>query len=147
MSQVDINIELEGTEELRKNLSRIDKSLRGEVARQAVHAGALQIENKAKINAPVMTSALRNSAQTTSKATGDGAEATIAFRREYARIQEFGGTITARNKPYLVFQYKGKWVRKKSVTIKGKHYLENAIESEKGRAVEAMADVIDRHMK
>ena len=70
-----------------------------------------------------------------------------AFRREYARIQEFGGTVTAKNKPYLVFQVNGQWVKKKSVMIRGKHYLENAIKSEQGLAVQAMGDVISSYLR
>ena len=137
------NVELEGTEELLENLKKIDASIRGDVALKAVTAGAIQIEDKARINAPVQTGALRNSVTTVSRMTEDGAEAEIGFRGlKYARIQEFGGTITAKNHKYLTFRTKSGWRRAKSVKINGKHYLGNAIETEKGRAVEAMADVV-----
>ena len=143
----DVEIRLEGTKELLANLKRIDSDIRGEVARKAVHAGAENIKGQAVINAPVLTGALRNSAIVTSSNEGGNAEALIKFRREYARIQEFGGTITAKNKPYLVFKVGGKWVRKKSVKINGKHYLENAINSQKGAAVKAMGDVINQYLE
>ena len=120
-------VKLEGTAELLQNLARIDSSIRGTVALRAVNAGAIQIENRAKINAHVLTGALRNSASTTAKNTAEGAEAEIGFRGlRYARIQEFGG-------------YAGRGHRTK---ITGKHYLGNAIDQEKGSAVNAMADVI-----
>lgn len=141
-------IVLEGTEELISNLNRIDKEIRSDVAVKAVHAGALQIENRARINAPVLTGALRNSVSTKSKATGEGAEAEIGFRGlAYARIQEYGGTIRPRNKPYLMFKSGGHLVKVKQVTIKGKHYFERAIESEKSNAVGAMADVISSYLR
>ena len=142
----EYEVKLEGTEELLRNLAKIGSDIRDDVAVKAVTAGAEQISGRAKDNAPVLTGALRNSAVVEGRNQGGKAVAEIIFGRglRYARIQEFGGTITAKNKPYLVFQYKGKWAKKKSVTIKGKHYLGNAIEQEKGSAVDAMASVI-RH--
>jgi phage gpG-like protein len=35
----------------------------------------------------------------------------------YAKVHEGGMTIHAKRAPYLVFRYKGRWVRKKSVVI------------------------------
>ena len=125
------HVQLEGTEQLLQNLARIDGEIRGTVARQAVHAGAIQIENRAKINAPVLTGALRNSASTIAQNTASGAEAEIGFRGlAYARIQEFGGMA-------------GRGLRTK---ITGKHYLENAINQEKGAAVNAMSDVVRSYL-
>jgi len=143
----DYTVELEGTEELLDNLSKISADIRGEVAVKAVNAGGIQIENKAKINAPVLTGALRNSVRTIARNTPNGAEAEIGFRGlEYARIQEFGGTISARNRKYLTFRGKYGWARVKSVKINGKHYLERAIESERGRVVDAMGAVIRAYL-
>lgn len=125
-------IALEGTEKLIENLSKVNADLRGEVGRKAVHAGALQIENRARINAPVLTGALRNSASTISRITGNGAEAEIGFRGlAYAKIQEYGG----------------KAGRNHSVYIVGKHYLENAINSEGHLAVAAMNEVIRAYLE
>ena len=137
-------VKLEGTAELLQNLARIDSSIRGTVALQAVGAGAQQIKGRAVINAPVLTGALKNSGIVHTMNEGDKAVAEISFGGglRYARIQEFGGTISAKNAKYLRFRYHGKWAMKKSVTIKGKHYLGNAIDQEKGSAVNAMADVI-----
>ena len=127
----DYTVELEGTDELLRNLNRISGDLRGTVALRAVNAGAIQIENKARINAPVLTGALRNSVSTIAKQTGNGAEAEIGFRGlVYARIQEFGGRAG----------------RHHSVKITGKHYLERAINSELGLAVKAMGDVVSSYL-
>lgn len=126
------NVKLKGADKLTAKLKQIDTDLRGLVALQAVNAGALQIENKARMNAPVLTGALRNSASTIAKNTPTGAEAEIGFRGlVYARIQEFGGRAG----------------RNHSVYIRGKHYLENAIKSEQGLAVQAMGDVISSYLR
>ena len=146
----DYTVKLEGTEELLENLKRINSDIRTSVAVKAVNAGGIQIENKAKINAPVLTSALRNSIMTVSYLSADGkAVAEVGPQRGlvYARIQEFGGTITARNHKYLTFKSKYGWRRKKSVKIIGKHYLGRAIESEKGRAVDAMSAVVRAYLE
>lgn len=128
----DYTVRLEGTDELLRNLNKISSEMRGKVALQAVNAGALQIENKARMNAPVLTGALRNSASTIAKNTANGAEAEIGFRGlVYARIQEFGGRAG----------------RNHSVYIRGKHYLENAIKSEQDLAVKAMGDVISSYLR
>ena len=39
-----------------------------------------------------------------------------------APIHEYGGTIRARNKPYLVFKVRGQWVRVKQVRIRQKRF-------------------------
>jgi len=145
----DYTVTLEGTEELLQNLRRIDSGIRQDVAVRAVNAGGIQIENKARMNAPVLTGALRNSVTTIAKSTGHGAEAEIGFRGlVYARIQEFGGTITPKKGKYLTFRTKnGNWVRARSVKIRGKHYLEKAINSEKGLAVKAMSDVVKAYLE
>ena len=123
-------IHLEGTEELIRNLKRIDSSIRSQVAVQAVKEGAYQIFNRARINAPVLTSALRNSMKVDVQSVNGKAEAEISVNVVYARIQEFGGQ-TGRNH---------------AAHINGKHYLGNAIESEKGAAVDAMGNTIKSYL-
>lgn len=126
------NVQIKGANKLIANLNRISAELRGMVAVQAVNAGAIQIENRARMNAPVLTGALRNSVSTIAKQTETGAEAEIGFRGlVYARIQEFGGHAG----------------RNHSVYINGKHYLERAIKSEQGLAVQAMGDVIAQYLR
>lgn len=137
MSNYDI--EIEGADELIRNLQKIDASIRNDVAVKAVTAGAIQVGNKARMNAPVKTGALRNSAgysltsytntRVDTSVVNGQAEAEVGFRGlAYARIQEFGG-MAGRNH---------------AVKIRGKHYLQRAINSEKALVEKAMADVI-RH--
>jgi phage gpG-like protein len=45
----------------------------------------------------------------------------------YARIQEEGGTIRAKNSKYLTFQIGGSWVKVASVNIPARPYLHPAI--------------------
>lgn len=128
----DYNVKIIGKEQLIANLKKISDDIRGEAALKAVNAGGIQIENKAKINAPVLTGALRNSANTTAKNIDRGAVAEIGFRGlAYARIQEFGG-------------YAG---RNHSAHIKGKHYLGRAIEQTQITVFDAMSNVIEGYLK
>ncbi len=122
---------LEGTEQLKANLSKIDTKLRTEASIKAVSAGAFQIMNRARINAPVKTGALRNSMMVTPRMNGSTAEAEISVNVVYARIQEYGGHAG----------------RHGSVYIEGKHYLENALHSEAPGAVRAMSAVIEGYLK
>lgn len=125
-------VKLEGVENVIANLNRIDERVRGQAAFDAVEAGAYMIANKAKINAPVDTGALRNSAGVNVYLRGHGAEAFIGFRGlAYARIQEFGG-LAGRNH---------------TVKIQGKHYLGDAIDTEKERVVKAMSDAVAEYLR
>lgn len=95
------------------------------------------LEDKAKgnFNKPntprVRTGALRRSIASGS----DGLSAWIASNLKYARIQEMGGVITARRKPYLTFKVGNSWVSKKSVTIPARPYLQTAIKNNIDRVV------------
>ena len=138
----DYTIQLTGTDELINNLKKIDGSIRNDVAAKAVTAGAIQIGNKAWQNAPVKTGALRNSAginpdvngsltKVITRSQGDEVTAEIGFRGlSYARIQEFGG-LAGRNH---------------SVNIKGKHYLQRAIDETQTLVVDAMSDVVKAYL-
>lgn len=58
----------------------------------------------------------------TSQADDDAAE--WGVNRIYAAIHQFGGTIKAKNKPYLRFAIPGLgWARKKQVTIPARPFL------------------------
>jgi hypothetical protein len=56
---------------------------------------------------------------------------------DYARIQEFGGTIRPKNKKYLHFKVKGQWVRTTVSVIpaanNGKGYLRPALNDNKDK--------------
>ncbi|MBI5328862.1 MAG: phage virion morphogenesis protein [Deltaproteobacteria bacterium] len=53
----------------------------------------------------------------------DANEATVGTNVQYAAIHQFGGKITAKNKPYLKFKVGEKWVSKKSVTIPARPFM------------------------
>lgn len=62
------------------------------------------------------TAALRNSIN--ARATKDGAE--VGTNTVYAATHQFGASgrsIRAKDKPFLVFQVGGRWIRKKQVTV------------------------------
>lgn len=65
---------------------------------------------------------------------------------EYAWQREEGGTITARNAPYLVFFWaaKGVWVTTKSVYQEGSHYMADSFELVQVLADETFDAAIDR---
>jgi hypothetical protein len=98
--------------------------LRSEMAKRTI--GLLQ--NGAGIMrtlAPRLTGRLAGSIGVTrSSATGG----TFGTSLVYAAQRNFGGTIRARNAPYLVFPGRnGGLVRVKSVTQTGTHYLERTV--------------------
>lgn len=85
-------------------------------------------------NAPIDTGALRASILVRKAATKEDLTAQFgSYGVEYAWQREEGGTIYARNEPYLVFEVNGHWVRTKSVFQKGSHFMK--------RAAEAVADM------
>ena len=65
----------------------------------------------------------------------------------YAAIHEFGGVITAKNKPMLVFKINGQWIRKRSVTIPARPYLRPAFDSHKNKAVDKVGDVLKAQIR
>lgn len=71
------------------------------------------------------------------------AEADIGTNLEYARIQEFGGTIVPTNGPFLRWvNDAGEEVFARSVTIPAKPYLRPAFDTKQDDAVRAMAAVL-----
>jgi hypothetical protein len=102
----------------------------------------------AQENAPVDIGQLKASIVVVQAATisGDGVTGSYGSRGViYARIQELGGTITPKRGQWLVFQTKnGQWVKVRSVTITGTHYIEKSRASLRPRAREAYAMAVNR---
>lgn len=73
----------------------------------------------------LVSGTLRRSAQVVPAAgAGTRASASVRVGAVYARIQEKGGTITAKRAPYLRFQYpNGSWHSVKSVKIPARPYM------------------------
>jgi hypothetical protein len=133
----------------------------------ALAVGALQIANAAKEKAPVKTGNLKRSihigghtdidpqmamdmARTTGSDIGGGGRygktqvrVLIGTDLIYARIQEYGGTITAKHAPYLRFRTAdGSWHAVKSVTIPARSYLRAAADERKDDAIRDMRDAL-----
>lgn len=133
----------------------------------ALAVGALQIANGAKEKAPYRTGNLRRSIhigghtdidpQMRSDLEKSGGHdlgrvghhakhqvrVLIGTDLIYARIQEYGGTITAKNAPYLRFKTAdGKWHAVKSVTIPASGYLRAAADERKDDAIRDMRDAL-----
>lgn len=91
-----------GTEELLASFRQLDQAVRGSTLAAAAEAGALPVLNAAKANAPKRTRTLARSLHLeVVQATDSYAEVEIGTDLEYARIQEYGGTITPKNAKYL----------------------------------------------
>lgn len=131
-------IRITGDKELVRKLQRLSQIGRGAALSAAVTAGAAVIVNAAQEKAPYLSGTLRRSihAEVTTEATRAIAE--IGTDVEYAAQREFGGTITAKNTPYLVFRVGGKLVRVKSVTQKATPYLRPAFDEKSDEAVSEM---------
>lgn len=91
---------------------------------------AVDIHRQAVMNAPVKEGALKSSGRFKRKGVANYdvsfGGTSGGFNVPYARIQELGGTIKPRNADYLHFKIGDHWVKTKSVTIKGTHYLQRA---------------------
>ncbi len=62
----------------------------------------------------------------------------------YAAIHEYGGTIKAKNAPYLVFKLGPFWYKKKQVTIPARPYLNPALKDAQPEINSIMAGVVLR---
>ena len=136
-----------------KNLEKIDKKIRGEVARKAVDAGGHQVMDYARLNIRQKLNKhprghLANSITVTSKNTGSGAVAEVKPNREYARIHEFGGTIVPRKARMLYWRDPdtGELRAAKRVTIPARPYLRPAVEDHKEEIIAAMREVIEKEL-
>ncbi len=146
MSEDGMTIQLQGTEQLRKNLNQLDKKLRGAGAARIVTAGAYQIMNHARLNihrtfSRRQSGGLANSISVESEIKGQGAVAHVIPHKEYARIQELGGTIVPKKAGgFLVWRDPdtGKLIRARSVTLPARPYLEPAAVDHQGDIVKAM---------
>ena len=131
------SIRLVGGAELAAQLRQLADEVAGENLKAAVQLGASPIQNSAKEKAPYKAGHLHRTIHTETKLLSPrAAEATIGTDLIYAGIQEFGGTIKAKNAPYLVFRTEdGRWHRVKSVTLPARPYMRPAFDTEKENAV------------
>lgn len=72
----------------------------------------------------LVTGTLRRSARVVpALAAGPRAVASVRVGAVYARIQEKGGKVTVKKKPYLKFPYGGSWHSVKSVKLPARPYM------------------------
>lgn len=142
-----IKIELDGQEELVRNLSKISKAVATGIAEDAVTEGAAVVQYNAQLNATHVfsnkqTGALRNSIAYETKQTGTGAEAEIGPSVIYARIQEYGGTIRPVHAQALHWVMDGQDYFAKQVTLPARPYLRPAAEDHITEISQVMKETI-----
>lgn len=95
----------------------------------------------------VGTGHLRRSIIGTVKQEGDEYIGSVGSDVIYANILHEGGTIRAKNVPYLKFKLpNGQWVSKKSVTIPSRKYIEDPIRNNIDRIRDIIIDSITKEV-
>lgn len=151
-----VTLRMEGSENLRGQTT--------EMTTRALIAAGLIVQNDAKQRAPYRTGTLRRSIHIGGhsfqgggtqlpgpQVSGDQVTVAIGTNLEYAAQVEFGGTITARNAPYLMFQVgqgtDRHWVRVRSVRQQGRPYLMPALNNNQSAILreysEALREMIE----
>ena len=139
--------QIEGLYALLRKLGEMGKAAASQAVGDALTSGAQLIVNDAKERAPVLSGTLKRSIHSGNPSLSNGQwEVRIGTNLEYARIHEYGGTIKAKNKPFLVFKIGGKLIFTKSVQIPQRPYLRPAFDSQRTNALtevgEALADIV-----
>lgn len=126
-----IRVELEGDKVLQRKLRLLEEQVQGQQLAAAVTAGALLIQDAAKVKAPARTGNLRRSIHTETASAPTRAEATVGTDAVYAAQVEFGGTIVPKRKRLL------RWVDEsgvehfaRSVTQPARPYLRPAFDEQ-----------------
>lgn len=165
---------LVGSESLFRKLGKIRDAAKGRMIENALTSGGLLIQNRAKQLAPYRTGTLRRSihigghedlapdyqaggdAQAGSVSSPDvgstSASIYIGTNLEYARMQEYGGTIVPVRAARLAWRNAdGDFVTASSVTIPASPYMRPAFDEQGGaakrEAVEAMRSLIRRAVR
>jgi HK97 gp10 family phage protein len=102
MDEMTAHASITGDKELMSKFKALSDAVAGEALAKAATAGALPIQNAAKEKAPAKTRTLSRSIHT-EVTESDREHATVEVGTDliYAAIQEFGGTITAKNAAHL----------------------------------------------
>jgi HK97 gp10 family phage protein len=144
---MDVGIEIVGLDALGRKLKAMPEAVCGQNLELALRSGALLIEGPAKDNAPKKTGNLARSIHTETQVTSNGGEAKIGTDGIYAGIQEFGGTVEAKNVRALHFQIDGVDVFTWKVEIPAHPYLRPAFDENKERAVREVGDSLGALIK
>jgi phage gpG-like protein len=124
-----INISITGDRELAIHLDAITRELplafKRIVGRSALEVKRLTLLNLSGLVLNVRSGKLRSSIQIALGGTPTNPWATIGTNTIYARIQELGGIIRAKNRPYLVFRINTAvkiYSKSKTVKVGGSKY-------------------------
>lgn len=146
-----IRFQVQGSESLRRKLGHLQQNVQGRMLERALVAGALVVQNAAKVNAPYKTGNLRRSihigghedlagdyqniqqehGEPVPRPEGTGVSVAVYVGTNviYARQREYGGTITARNGPFLWWKDdNGNWHHARSVYQRPQPYMRPAID-------------------
>lgn len=85
---------------------------------------------------------LRTSLTTRVEATAAQQKATVGTNVIYAAIHEYGGTITAKNAPYLHFKGSRGWAKVKSVKIPARRWLGTSLDEKRKDIVNLILRVL-----
>ncbi len=132
-----ITAEVTGAEELAGQLKILSKISDREMV-TSLFEGAKVLETEVKRNIRTQKLIDTGNYRTSVKAEKKRDEADVHTDVIYARIHEYGGTITAKRAPYLVFFWKGRWFRVKSVTIPARPHWRPAIDNEQKKILDAI---------
>lgn len=95
----------------------------------AMDSSLMEVHGKAVEKAPYKTGNLRRSITWKSQSQDTRVVGAVGSNLVYARIHEFGGIVKAKGGGFLRFKGSEGWATVKQVTIKGRHYLGQAVTS------------------
>jgi HK97 gp10 family phage protein len=133
---------VEGIDELKAALKKLDKSLQGPASRSALMSGGSTLQEYIQGNIVdrdlVDTGNLLN--KWTVKPESDRV-VVIGTDTPYAPIHEYGGVVKAKNGKWLTFQTKdGSWHRVAAVQIPARPFVRPAVDEHKGDVSEAVGE-------
>lgn len=161
---MNLKVTMVGDKAAAKALNRLGSNLSGKMMLKAVMSGALILLTRMQQLAPKLTRTLERSLHIGGAGFSGGQSPTgqpysdiggrvvtpdrigveVGTNLIYAAIQEFGGTIKAKNKPYLVFRTKdGAWHSVKSVQIPPKAYMRGAFLEKKPDVIQEIDLALD----
>lgn len=141
-------IQVEGLAELQAALEQFPDEYQKNV-KIAMGQSLAMLESTAKVKAPYDEGILAGSIGSEILG-GPGSEiiGKVGTSIVYGPIQEYGGTIHAKDAPYLVFQTKdGAWHSVKSVTIPAHPYLRPTLKEKAGQVARLIEQGIERVLR
>lgn len=132
------------TSQFSADIAALIRRTSGDKLMPAVKAGGFVVEGAAKVNIREKlyrhpTGNLMNSIGVKAGDIGThSANVTIGTNVIYAAIHEFGGTIVAKNGPFLHFVIDGRHVQTRSAQMPARPYLRPAINDNKKKIVNAV---------